>query len=413
MKILIATSHRNIVGGVETYLQTVIPALLERGHRVGMLYDYVADPAKPTVDPEAEELPVWFGDQFEQRPELWRQLVEWAPDAVYSQGIGSAEIDRELQKTFPVVRFMHGYWGTCATGRKCHAAPHIQACRRTFGPMCLALHYPRRCGGLNPFLAWKMFKTERTNNSLLGGYRAVLVASAHMQSEFQRHGVPEEKLHVVHLPLPDSTHQVTALPKTPGGTLLFAGRLTDVKGVDFLIRAVPEAQTKLGRKLVLIVAGDGPELDHLRELADREGIAAEFRGWLSHSEKMDLMERVDLLVMPSVWPEPFGLVGIEAGSRGLPAAGFASGGIPDWLIPGETGELAPADPPTTVALADAITRALADPGHYNDLRRGALAFSRRFTLTGHIAELEAILEAHAGSPAAQNGGVLTLQNGHQ
>ena len=44
--------------------------------------------------------------------------------------------------------------------------------------------------------------------------------------------------------------------------------------------------------------------------------------------------------MPSVWPEPFGLVGIEAGCVGLPAAGFGVGGIPDWLRPGETGELA-------------------------------------------------------------------------
>ena len=58
------------------------------------------------------------------------------------------------------------------------------------------------------------------------------------------------------------------------------------------------------------------------------------------------MASADLLVVPSLWPEPFGLVGLEGARSRLPAAAFAVGGIPDWLRSGVNGYLAPGDPPT-------------------------------------------------------------------
>ena len=70
--------------------------------------------------------------------------------------------------------------------------------------------------------------------------------------------------------------------------------------------------------------------------------------------------------------------GVEAGCVGLPAVAFAVGGIPDWLIPGKSGELAPGDPPTADGLALAIVRALADPTHLQRLRIGAWEVARTF-----------------------------------
>jgi glycosyltransferase involved in cell wall biosynthesis len=221
------------------------------------------------------------------------------------------------------------------------------------------------------------------------------VASHHMHAEFRRNGVAADRLRVLRLPVTGVPRSARLEERTPGGKLLFMGRLTDVKGGDVLLRAVPIAQKKLGRPLTLTMAGDGAELPRLREISSRLGVATEFARWVSGAEKVDLLRRSDLLVVPSLWPEPFGLVGIEAGCVGLPAAGFAVGGIPDWLIPGQTGELAPADPPTPEGLADAIVRALADPRHYNQLCRGAFELSELFTLDRHIAELETVLAAAA------------------
>jgi glycosyltransferase involved in cell wall biosynthesis len=126
-------------------------------------------------------------------------------------------------------------------------------------------------------------------------------------------------------------------------------------------------------------------------LAREFQVRAEFTGWLGSAEKLELLRQSDLLAVPSLWPEPFGLVGIEAGCVGLPAVGFAVGGIPDWLIPGYSGELAPADPPTVEGLAEAIVRALSDPTGHAKLSRGAWEVARRFTLASHLAKLEPIL----------------------
>jgi glycosyltransferase involved in cell wall biosynthesis len=172
---------------------------------------------------------------------------------------------------------------------------------------------------------------------------------------------------------------------------LFVGRLVDVKGVHYLIRALPKAAARLGRPLKLTVAGDGPQRVKLQALASELQLNIDFAGWVGAEEKLKLMHQADVLAVPSLWPEPFGLVGIEAGRLALPAVGYAVGGIPDWLISGESGELAPGDPPSVEGLADAIVKALADPEHYGRLCQGAWQIARQFTLASHIAELQAIL----------------------
>ena len=93
----------------------------------------------------------------------------------------------------------------------------------------------------------------------------------------------------------------------------------------------------------------------------------------------------DLLVVPSLWPEPFGLVGPEAGHSGLPAAAFDVGGIADWLKDGVNGYLAPGDPPSSEGLAKAITRCLSDPANYQCLRQGAIESARHFSMRTHVA----------------------------
>jgi glycosyltransferase involved in cell wall biosynthesis len=394
MRILIATCDRAITGGVERYLQALIPALLKGGSKVALLYERRWEPGEDTVDPADAGLPCWFWEDLRRSPALWSELKEWKPDVVYSHGSESLDLESILLSSYPNVLYAHVYLGTCATGRKCHAFPNIQPCARHFGPMCLVLHYPRRCGGWNPVRAWRMFQVQAHHNSRLTDYRAILVASTHMYHEFKQHAVSGDKLQLVPLPVTDTTLQSLAYePRLPNGRILFAGRLTDLKGANYLIEAIPRASEKIGRPLTLTIAGDGPERHRLQQLADRFGVTAEFTGWIHSERKLDVMRQADLLVMPSVWPEPFGLGGIEAGSLGIPAVGYSVGGIPDWLIPGKTGELAPGDPPTVGGLADAIVRAVADPGHYSELCRGAWELSQQFSMERHLAKLEPTLQA--------------------
>jgi len=396
MRILIATPHRSVVGGVETYLQSLIPALVRAGHDIAIICEHNRFDGADTVDSEADDTPVWCWQDFDSAAIL-REISRWKPDLVYSHCPESQHLEAALLSSHPCILHIHNYWGTCISGRKCHDFPRPSACNREFGPACLSLYHVRRCGGLNPLTALRMLHTQAGRLHRLAEYRRIVVSSSHMYSEYEQHRLSREKLRLIHYPLTDARLESEPFaPKPPGDSLFFVGRLTNLKGVDYLIRAVPLAAQRLGRPLGLTVIGDGPERIALEQLAKRMNIQARFSGWLSGDDKLNQVRESSLLVVPSRWPEPFALVGIEAGCLSVPAAGFALGGIPDWLVPGLTGELASGDPPTVEGLAGAILTALKDPEHYGRLRRGAWESSRQFTMQRHLNQIESTMNEALG-----------------
>jgi glycosyltransferase involved in cell wall biosynthesis len=249
----------------------------------------------------------------------------------------------------------------------------------------------------------QQYRIQNRRQQMLRRYRAVLVASEHMRSEIARHGVDERRLYRVPL-FPPAQWPLPAPPEPRpfSDRVLFVGRLTNLKGVDLLIRALPLASQKLERSLTLVVAGTGPDQSRLEQLAQTLRVPAEFHGWVGPEQRAELMQVADVVAVPSVWPEPFGLVGIEAGCVGLPAVAFALGGIPDWLVPGQTGEFA-GDEPSASGLADALVRALRDRDHWQELRRGAWERARRFDRETHLARLEAIFNQVATKDLATVG----------
>src|ERR1700735_5652301 len=149
MRILIATSHRNIAGGVEKYLQQILPCLAQRGHQLALVYEYRFDPARERIDCPDLNIPC-LGIEEAGAEDGMRFVRDWKPDVVYSQGLENAGFQSALLDEYPTVLYAHNYVGTCASGEKCHSFPRPQPCDRKFSPMCLVLYYPRRCGGLNP-----------------------------------------------------------------------------------------------------------------------------------------------------------------------------------------------------------------------------------------------------------------------
>jgi glycosyltransferase involved in cell wall biosynthesis len=381
MRVLVATILQNVVGGVETYLHALLPALRARGHEVALCCEQAADPSLPLIG--SQDVPVLTGCDL-------RSVSAWRPDVVYSQGLQSPQLEEAFVRAYPTVLFAHNYHGTCISGTKMQAAPCPRPCQRTLGPGCLAAYLPRRCGGLNPWTAWTLYRTQQQRRRLLDRYAAVAVASRWMFEEYRRHGVAEDRLHL--LPLFPPGVEPDAQPpleRALTGQILMVGRLTALKGGLCLVEAVGQAR-RLRRDLTLVVAGDGPERQPMADAARRFDVPVRFAGWVGVAEREALMREADLLAVPSLWPEPFGLVGIEAGCVGLAAVGYAVGGVPDWLVPGQSGELAPA-PPTAKGLADAISRALADPAHLGRLRRGAWETARRHSPDAHLTALEDLL----------------------
>jgi glycosyltransferase involved in cell wall biosynthesis len=400
MRIAVTSWSDRLVGGIERYLERILPALADGGHQVLFWHESV----QPTTS-AAISIPA--GVETISVPEVGKEralqsMSAWRPDIVYSHGLTDPALEAATSAIAPTVFFFHAYYGTCVSGTKRFLLPHPKPCNRKFGVPCLLNFYPRRCGGLNPLTMMRQYRLQRNRLALLRSLPAVLTHSEHMKIELVRNGVAEERVSTVPY-LATTSGFATARSLSASGPLklLFAGRMERDKGGHYLLAAAPIVAQRLRRPVAVIFAGSGQEESTLRQQAAKlipdDHTYVEFRGWMSPPDLEQAYSEADLLVVPSIWPEPFGQVGPEAGSRGLPAVAFDVGGIKEWLTEGIGGHLATVDPPTPAGLAEAIVRSLGDPNHYAALSRGALHEARTQSEARHLLALIAVLDSTRGT----------------
>ena len=188
--------------------------------------------------------------------------------------------------------------------------------------------------------------------------------------------------------VPDST-----LERRP--VVLFAGRLVEEKGCEYLIRAMETVQTKV-KDVELVVIGDG----HLRKQLERQARSSlrsyRFTSWCSPAVVRDWMNKASVFSTPSIVAkagdtETFGMVFAEAQAMGLPVASFAVGGIPEAVEHGVTGLLAPER--DTDALANNIVTLLTDGSMWRRFSTaGQERVKRLFDLAKQTAKLEQIYD---------------------
>jgi len=395
MRVAVASWTNRLIGGVESYLGAVIPAMRARGLDVAFFHE--VDPPSSRRRINTADAPV-FGVASMGLDAAAAALQAWKPDVMYMHGLRDPNTFERLTAMAPSVTFIHTYLGTCVSGTKTHTRPHAIPCAKRFGPMCLVHYFPRGCGGRSPLTMWQLYRREGHQLEVLRKQNAVVTHTAHMQQELAAHGVAADVIPyaVVH-------PEAESAPTAPSPCdVLFAGRMDHLKGGVFLLDALRQIRKRLNRPLRVIFAGDGPDRQLWESRANE--IAAEdsdisilFAGWCNEPRLGALMQESRLLVVPSVWPEPFGSVGMAAARYGVPAAAFAVGGIPQWLHDGVNGHLAPGSPPTVAGLVDAVVRCLENPEHYDELSCGAHKMAATFTMQAHLPELIRIFDrVHEG-----------------
>jgi glycosyltransferase involved in cell wall biosynthesis len=144
----------------------------------------------------------------------------------------------------------------------------------------------------------------------------VIVLSRYMRDELVAAGLDGGRVAVV----PPFVRPLPAARADGPPCVLFAGRLVEAKGVRDAIEAWHRSE--LG--VPLVAAGAGP----LRPELARAG--AEVTGWVDRPRLAALFARAGALVLPSRWQEPFGIVGLEALSCGVPVAAWDTGGVAEW-----------------------------------------------------------------------------------
>jgi glycosyltransferase involved in cell wall biosynthesis len=202
----------------------------------------------------------------------------------------------------------------------------------------------------------------------LAAYRNVhaITISDSTSTDLRRFGL-RKRIDV--LPMAVSTPVLGELPpKVPRGELVTVGRLVPSKRFDHAIRALSMLRESLGSARLTII-GDGRERANLEHLAERLGLgeAILFAGRISESEKVDILERADVLVSCAV-REGWGLTTTEAGRLGTPAVAYDVPGLRDSIVDGVTGVLTR---PSPGELAESLRRLLVDRPRYDSLRTAA------------------------------------------
>ena len=185
-------------------------------------------------------------------------------------------------------------------------------------------------------------------------------------------------------------------------TFLYLGRLKRYKGIDLVVRAVARLVAE-GVAVRLVVAGRGEQLESLRGLSARLGIAdrVEFAGFVTEEGKRDLFRRVWVNVFPSP-KEGWGITNLEAAACGTATIASDSPGLRESVVDGETGLLVPhGDVP---ALAGAMRRLAADREGMETLGRAARRFASGFTWDRAAMETETHLREVVHGPSGVAGG---------
>lgn len=131
--------------------------------------------------------------------------------------------------------------------------------------------------------------------------------------------------------------------------VLCVGRLVPQKGVEHLIRAVPNINRRYPEAKFIIV-GDGWLRDHLEGLAQSTGYRWKimFTGFIPDQEVVALMSSADVLVVPSVY-EPFGIVALEGMAAGVPVVVSQVGGLAEVIDHDRTGVFVYPGKPESIA----------------------------------------------------------------
>jgi len=181
------------------------------------------------------------------------------------------------------------------------------------------------------------------------------------------------------------------------------GRLVPEKGFDLLVRAFALVVARYPRAR-LVLAGEGGVRGDLERLAAELGVAAavDFVGPVSPAAVPALLDAASLVVVPSRWAEPFGLVALEAALMARPVVAARTGGLPEVVEDGVTGVLVERE--DVAGLADAIARLLADPAGADGMGVAGRERARvRFGWDRRVGEYEQLYEWTRRTPRTRGG----------
>jgi glycosyltransferase involved in cell wall biosynthesis len=170
-------------------------------------------------------------------------------------------------------------------------------------------------------------------------------------------------------PAPDKEAEAFRLKHALAGkkVVLFAGRISRLKGAEAARRMILRVRQAIPEAVLLVAGAKGERSDD-----------AAYTGWLSSDEMRAAYAASDIVIFPSIYFDPFGLINLEAMASGKPVVATRFGGAPEIVVDGETGFVV--DPRDEGAFAPPVLRLLRNPEEAKKLgQAGRTRLLGRFT----------------------------------
>jgi glycosyltransferase involved in cell wall biosynthesis len=312
-----------------------------------------------------------------------RVLAEIRPDAVYVSnclGISQAAPLVALQAGVPVVHRLNELWFASTLYRDDRFVGHL----RPRG------HGPRR--------AWCCLVGAVNRHPSLGldPSRPVPAAVSWCSNDLRARVTLPPAIDPVleHTVYPGVGGAPEWLPRrpSPDPVIAYVGRVTTAKGADVAVRAVAALRRTHGMHARLVLAGhcEGAMARRIGHLARDLGVAVELAGALEKAALARLLQRANVLVIPTVTHEAFGRVCVEAARARVPIVASRVGGIPEALREGQDALLFPVG--DVEACAAALAETLRDPEAAESRSARAFEHVEPFTVERFVSTEEAFLE---------------------
>ena len=249
-------------------------------------------------------------------------------------------------------------------------------CNYKFGKQCL------KCIGSFKGYYYEKIK-QKVYKILLNNIDIFIAPSKNIKKNFKKQDfINSEIINIYNGTKPLKYYEIKNTKK-----ILYVGRLSEEKGVEYLLKAMPLIIKEIPT-IHLDIVGDGNEKHRLeiltKELNLEKSVA--FIGFVSHSEVEKYYKKANIVIVPSIWPEPFGLIGPEAMSVGRPVIGTKVGGIPEWLEDGRTGFLV--EPKNSKDIANKIIKLFENQKLLKMMGERARIRVEKFSIEEYVKNLE-------------------------
>lgn len=325
MRILLAHNRYQQPGGEDVVFEQEAKLLSESGHHVSKFTidnDNIAGLASK-ADTFLKVL-----DNRQVVEEFADQVTSFRPEIVHFHNffprLTPGAVAYVLERKLPTLQTLHNFRHVCASGMFLRRNSICQLCLNRPMRIPALIH---RCYLHSSLATLAVTRVGRRFRQLFDSYPhhlTLIALTSFARKQMIDDGYSPDQI----LTKPNSVPDTGVGPETRERRVVFVGRVSVEKGVDFLVKLANSIDATFE------IIGDGPESERLRAIAPRNVL---FRGWLEHQEVLERIKGAAAVVVPSRWFEGFPMIVPEAFSTATPVIASRIGSLAEIVDDGISG----------------------------------------------------------------------------